>query len=334
MITPDGKLLVFEEFQTDFGLPKHRQPVDSAEVAMRKMTSDEFEQMVNQAEDAMTMQSGSPFRQMRPIRVRRSVVLNSIEADSMSWSGADAPPLPNKPSFWQRLKRVFVDTPEQPWRTEENALPPEPSPSLSVIDFFTAVKASTKELDIIEARGRGYEREMASAAKLGQVARFEQLRDGLAAAAQEARMVGLGLHKYVAEADIVDFYKKCPKGLRLDWIANFTRSVPDAVLETKVRADETCLFDNYVVLHYDPDGKSYAETETEKKAKEDAKKDPILFGLMKGKRRLYFVGDWVDELCDLTLDEVADVVGRAVPTGKSTPISTRGRSGPSLPSSA
>ena len=38
-------------------------------------------------------------------------------------------------------------------------------------------------------------------------------------------------------------------------------------------------------------------------------KDPILFGFIKETRRLYFVADWEDEHCDLTFDEICDVVG-------------------------
>jgi len=82
--------------------------------------------------------------------------------------------------------------------------------------------------------------------------------------------------------------------------------MPDEVSARKVRADEIDIFDNYVVLHYDPQAKSWAETQEEK----NRRKDPILFDLMEGRRRLYFVGDWKDEFCDLTLDQVADAIGK------------------------
>ncbi len=38
-------------------------------------------------------------------------------------------------------------------------------------------------------------------------------------------------------------------------------------------------------------------------------KDPILFGWIKENNRLYFIADWEDEFCDLTFDEIVDVVG-------------------------
>ena len=65
------------------------------------------------------------------------------------------------------------------------------------------------------------------------------------------------------------------------------------------------VFDNYVVMHYDPQGKHKEETR-----KEEAKrKDPILFGLIAGSRKLYYIADWVDEYCNLTLEKFVETLG-------------------------
>ena len=56
---------------------------------------------------------------------------------------------------------------------------------------------------------------------------------------------------------------------------------------------------------YDPTGKVFVLT----KAQEIAKKDPILFGVIEDVRKLYFIGDWKSDECDLTMDEVAKVLG-------------------------
>ena len=34
------------------------------------------------------------------------------------------------------------------------------------------------------------------------------------------------------------------------------------------------------------------------------RKDPILFGVIAGSNKLYFIGDWIDEYCDLRFDDV------------------------------
>lgn len=176
---------------------------------------------------------------------------------------------------------------------------------MTIEEFFKSVKGSAEEIEIVHSRGVGYEARLQCAQKAGQIALAEQLRAGAAAVRAECQLMALGLPRYLEEATLVTFVKQAKKGLRLDWVRNFTRVIPSDVLEKKSQADEREIFDNYVVLHYDPDKKSWAETEAEKAKR----KDPILFGLIEGRRRLYFVGDWVDEFCDLTLDQIADQLG-------------------------
>ena len=57
---------------------------------------------------------------------------------------------------------------------------------------------------------------------------------GIEAVRAETRLHALGLTRVLSEATLVEFVKKCPKGLRLDWVKNFTRVIPDDVLEPKL----------------------------------------------------------------------------------------------------
>lgn len=41
-------------------------------------------------------------------------------------------------------------------------------------------------------------------------------------------------------------------------------------------------------------------------------KDPILFGVMEHSRKLYYIGDWKDEYCDLTLEDMFTSLGEKV----------------------
>ena len=59
------------------------------------------------------------------------------------------------------------------------------------------------------------------------------------------------------------------------------------------------LFFNEIGNYYDPTGQTYSRTAS-------AKRDPILFGLINHSERLYYIADWEDELCDLTLDRIAE----------------------------
>ena len=91
----------------------------------------------------------------------------------------------------------------------------------------------------------------------------------------------------------------------MTYLKNFARPIPNDVIDKIAKMNELEVFDNYVVLYYDPDGTVYKET-----AYEEAKRrDPIIFGVIAGSKKLYYVADWIDEYCDLTLDAFVDALG-------------------------
>jgi hypothetical protein len=180
--------------------------------------------------------------------------------------------------------------------------------TLTVEEYFASMKNSVEELKLVNERARGYDAALLAARKNRQTALVEQLEGKLRVLRAETQLVAIGYTRFITEETVVAFTKKASRGLRLDWIRNFARVIPDDVLALKARADELDVFDNYVVLHYDPHGKSWAETQAQRQAR---RKDPILFGVLKDSRRLYFVADWIDEFCDLTLEDIADQMGSA-----------------------
>lgn len=286
MFDSNGHLLIFERFETDWNLPKHKRAMEKEEDSENSM-----------------MKSSSPGR----IRISPfpsfSVVMNEDREDD-NFTVKMATPSSSKGGFWRRLKEHFQSKPKSPGDWGGVVL--EPESTLSIQRFFQSVKNSAEELKLVIDRANSYEKALKKAQSAGQTALFEQLAKGLVAVRAESQLLAIGLGKYVEEAKIVEFAKQAKKGLRLDWVANYTGIIPDELVTKKLAADERFVFDNYVVLHYDPGLKSWAETEAEKKKRQD----PILFGVMEGRRRLYFIGDWVNELCDLTLDQIADALGK------------------------
>lgn len=178
--------------------------------------------------------------------------------------------------------------------------------TMTIPEFFHSVRDNAEQLALVDKRAEGYAAAIKATVVSGQTAFREQLIKNLVAVRAETQFLAMGLSKYLREETVVEFVKKCPKGLQLDFVANFARVIPPELLKLKAEADQRGIFDNYAVLHYDPAGKSWAETEKEKAKR----KDPILFGLMDGRRLLYYIGDWVDEFCDLTLDQIADRLGK------------------------
>lgn len=287
MFNSNGQLYVFENFIIDRELLKHRRD-----------TSDESEDGEgNESWGGVVQMSGDSFRVGRP-NSKGSSSGGTLREVELTWMQS---------LLVRLLSWVSPDGKELVWRSlsDPEPLPPEP-PTLTVQEFFSSLKDTQEEVQMVAGRAQGYEAALVRARKTGQKALVEQLLAGALAVRSETRLLTLGLTKVLSEETLVEFVKKSPKGLRLDWVKNFTRVIPDEVLDAKVKCDAERVFDNYVVLHYDPERKSWAETHAET----EARKDPILFGLIEGRRQLYFVGDWVDEYCDLTLDQIADVLGK------------------------
>jgi hypothetical protein len=298
MITNDDKLEIFESFRIDRKLPKYAKP------ASVYRTSKSKDENVGEEDWEPVMMNGSGVNisigekmVFAPANFRG--VLTTVQGRPGLWA--------QKPGILGWFKYlIYLVT----HKKEEKAA--AKVPTISIAEFFASVKNSVQELELIQERAAGYERAMVQAQSTGQTALLEKLKQGLETNRNEGQLVAIDNRKFITEEDLVRFVKVAKKGLRLDWVGNFTRMIPPEIVEKKIRMDELGIFDNYGVLHYDPEAKSWSETELEKAKRIRDAKDPILFGLMAGSRKLYFVGDWVDEQCDLTLEQIVDQLGTDV----------------------
>ena len=187
--------------------------------------------------------------------------------------------------------------------------------SLDVLEFFAEVKGiakNTPEAAKYIDRTAGYIEAIQNADLAGQNALKERLLGGLIMNKYESVLYAIGKYYVITEEDVVSFARKTPRGLALDYVKNYIRPIPTEVIKEMSRMNELEIFDNYVVLHYDPERKSFEETFREK----ERRRDPILFGVIKGSRKLYYITDWVDEYCDLTLDKFVEVLQRQKETFK------------------
>jgi len=184
----------------------------------------------------------------------------------------------------------------------------------SIKKFFESVKENVNELDKkkIEDVLSKFDATLKNAKYNNQTSLIETLNDYTETLKGELILSISDFNKYLTEKDIVDFHNvasthdKYKTGLCLTYVKNFVKVIPLEITELKRKADELKVFDNYVILHYDPSGKAVKDTKKEK----EKKKDPILFGVIKGSKNLYYIGDWVDEYCDLTLDVIITKLGR------------------------
>lgn len=172
--------------------------------------------------------------------------------------------------------------------------------------FFKLMKKKMGVLKDYRYKARMKKLEIAvdSAERNGQIAFSEELMKRLFVMMREAEMWAAG-KKIFLEKDIYEQFKnKTKRQVKITALKNYARPIPSDVLAEKDKCDALKLFDSYVVMHCD-DANTVKETEKERVTRE---KDPILFGIVQDSSRLYFVADWEDEFCDLTLDDIVDLL--------------------------
>lgn len=301
-------LLIFDNFQIDFNLPKWKE-------RSRIVTPDDSLNPFPPAFPRMNRRNGyfvSSGVALMPIQ--GAIGGNGIISGSApSTNDTDA----KNPSLWDRIfhrKRIrkaqegLAERMNRPNFTVELSQAKEPDSKMTVEEFFSSVKNSAEELVLAKERYENYEGAIQHLKKTGQLFLIEQMEQDLEIHAAETKLYAIGLRKVITEKNMADFAEQSPRALKLDWIQNFARLIPGKVIDVKVNADEKHIFDNYCVLHFDPDNKGSGKTKEELK---NEKKDPILFGVIAGSNKLYYLADWIDEYCDLTFDKLVQTLGES-----------------------
>lgn len=118
-------------------------------------------------------------------------------------------------------------------------------------------------------------------------------------------------YKNISESDLIKFILNSERGLVMDEIKFYRRTIPQNVQQNIDEAIEEKVFDNIYILYYDVTPSPFFMKIKHDKAKkcniiEDKLKDPIAFGVISGSDRLYFIDDWIDEYCNLQFQNIVD----------------------------
>lgn len=111
------------------------------------------------------------------------------------------------------------------------------------------------------------------------------------------------IHAYVEKDIITEYIDKTElREVKITDLESYLREIPDEAVDIIAETRET--FDDFYILFTDYTG------EMAQKAKEvEVERDPILFGVFYDEQqqepmeRFYYLYDWEDEYCDLTLDK-------------------------------
>ncbi len=276
------ELAIFDYFEIDHNLPKYKK----------------------EAENKISYGNDGDVDGMNP-HAWISVPTSGTNTVGGMWiNGVEVkPPLKARLISWLLKKLQKTNSTQEEQQKKNRKL-------ITIVEFFTGLSKSYEELTPIAEVAEHYQKALVQAKIMGQVSLLQKLEDLLDMVKGETHLIAMGLKKYVTEKQVVEFYEKVgeDKNLKLSWIKNFGRIIPEEVYEAKRNVDERKIFDNYVILHYDPEnnGEKLTKEEIEKK------KDPILFGVIKNSRKLYYIADWKDDYCELTLEEMFNVLGGKV----------------------
>lgn len=138
----------------------------------------------------------------------------------------------------------------------------------------------------------------------GQITAMKKIIFHMEIVEKEKEIIDLGINTFVYKDDIDYYIDEVAKNVvKIIELENYEREIPDEIAEVVAKTKN--IFDKFYVVFTDYTGK--VERKVEQTRKE---KDPILFGTFQEVKnrmisdRFYFLGDWIDEYCDLTLDKM------------------------------
>jgi len=181
--------------------------------------------------------------------------------------------------------------------------------------YFKYVKKKFNVLEKINLNGRlkTIEKAFDEAVKNGQEMLGEKILRQLEITIRESIIASKGIINYIEREDLYKHKHQIREGHISDTLLkNYTKIIPKGIANKIKKLKD--IFDDFVIWHYYCDE---AEKKIEKKQKvtaeeKNAMRDPILFGIIKETDRLYLIDDWIDKWCDLTFDEIINVIGSKV----------------------
>lgn len=128
---------------------------------------------------------------------------------------------------------------------------------------------------------------------------------------KEREIVKMGIDTFIYRDDIEEYIDTVAKDtVKIIELENYEREIPDEIVGLIAKVKDK--FDQLYVVFTDYTGKVARRVEKERRAK-----DPILFGTFQNIQsrtvidRFYYLGDWEDEYCDLTLDKMVNETEKA-----------------------
>lgn len=167
--------------------------------------------------------------------------------------------------------------------------------------FFRLTKSKLNKIeqDKLKNRLNTLYKQVRKLEDCGQQAAFETLAAHLSCIVRESEAVACGYSTWVSLDTINKFkkYQNLREIVHFKKLEDFPRVIPDDVIAKIKDIQDKKVFDSLHVLYLD-----YTKEELKTNKQKIKEKDPILFGKFAvNDERYYYIADWIDEKCDLTL---------------------------------
>lgn len=143
----------------------------------------------------------------------------------------------------------------------------------------------------------------------GQTGMAKELAHQVDLALRELNAAKDGFDIFIDRKDVERYIEKISnKEVKIIELEKYERDIPDTIVDKLALAKKH--FDQIYIVFTD-----YTQKETKKVAKERRDKDPIMFGAFHDvdednrnhiyvEDKMFFIADWTEEKCDLTLEEI------------------------------
>lgn len=188
--------------------------------------------------------------------------------------------------------------------------------SIEPYEYFQTLKGrlNTTQIEELEKGLFFYFSELEKAEGLGQTKLAESLKFNANVIVKELELKSIGIDKYVLREDLDKTLKLITpeNSIKIIELERYPRTIPDDVAKEIKRVKDLGIFDKMCVVFTDFTDNKY-QTKAEQSIVQ-RNRDPIVFGYFKNNdkdrlelsSRFYFVVDWEDEFCDLTLAKLED----------------------------
>ena len=196
MIARNNELQIFENFEIDYSLPKHKKEESIYTNSIITIGGSSVPTS-NSMWGNFNFVDGQNIERSETIHLRRSMHQQN-------------------PTFigWLKLKAYI-------W-SSRMIKEKKPTDLITIKEYFNQFKTNIEELTHIDDIANHYEAILQKAESLNQVALVEKLRDMIEVVRAESYLIDTDLNKFITEKNVCDLYKKVgkDKNLKLTWIKN------------------------------------------------------------------------------------------------------------------